>query len=57
MQNTAIKKKLNTLEAEVKILRMATRRPVDAAIDEANWNRLKPTSKRVRRKLFKQRYG
>jgi hypothetical protein len=57
MQNTAIKKKLNTLEAEVKVLRMATRRPVDAAIDEANWNRLKATSKRVRRKLFKQRYG
>jgi hypothetical protein len=57
MQDTALKRKLNTLEAEVKALRIATRRPVDLSVDEANWNRLKTTSKRVRRKLFKQRYG
>jgi len=57
MQNTTLKRKLNSLEAEVKVLRMALRHPVDFAIDEANWQRLKPTSKRVRRKLFKQRYA
>jgi hypothetical protein len=57
MQNTVIKRKLNTLEAEVKVLRMALRRPVDLGIDVANWNQLKATSKRIRRKLFKQRYG
>jgi len=57
MENTAIKRKLNSLEAEVKVLRMATRRPVDFPIDEANWQRLKSTSKRIRAKLFKQRYA
>ena len=57
MQDTDIKRKLNTLEAEVKMLRMATRRPVDFAADDANWQRLKTTSKRIRRKLFKRQYG
>ena len=57
MQDMVIKRKLNTLEAEVKVLRMAMRRPIDLGVDETNWNRLKATSKRIRRKLFKQRYG
>jgi hypothetical protein len=57
MEKTAMKQKLNTLEAEVRALRMAMRRPLDLAIDDANWKKLKPTSDRVRRKLFKKLYG
>ena len=57
MENITIKRKLDTLEAEVKVLRMAMRRPADVRIDEANWARLKPAAKRIRTKLFKQRYG
>jgi hypothetical protein len=57
MEKIAIKQKLNTLEAEVRAIRLAIRRPLDRTIDDANWKRLKPTSKRVRRRLFKKMYG
>jgi hypothetical protein len=54
---TAIKQKLNMLEAEVRALRLAIRRPVDLTIDDANWQRLKAASECVRRTLFKKLYG
>ena len=57
MEKTAIKQKLNILEAEVKVLRLATRRPIDLGIDDANWRKVKATSKRVRRTLFRKLYG
>lgn len=57
MEKTVIKQKLNELEAEVRALRRAIQRPVDPAVDDANWQRLKATSKRARRTLFKKLYG
>jgi hypothetical protein len=57
MEKTAIKQKLNILEAELRALQLAIRRPVDRTIDDANWQRMKATSKRVRRTLFKKLYG
>jgi hypothetical protein len=45
------------LEAEVRALRLAIRRPVDLTIDDANWQRLKAASECVRRTLFKKLYG
>lgn len=57
MEQTTIKQKLNTLEAEVRMLRLALRRPINFAVDDLNWQQLKSTSKRGRQKLFKKRYG
>ena len=57
MEKIAIKQKLNTIEAEVRALRLAIRRPLDLTIDDANWKKLKPSSKRIRRTLFKKLYG
>lgn len=54
---TALEKRLNTLEAQVRILKRTARRGVDPAIDEKTWQKVKPVAKRVRAKLYRERYG
>ena len=57
MTNAAIQQRLTKLETEVKTLRaIVTRRP-DLSIDEKNWRMMRPTMKRVRTQIYKERYG
>ena len=57
MTNTAVKEKLKFIEAEIRLLRTAVTKRPDFDVDEANWKKIKPAVKKIRKKLFKQSYG
>jgi len=57
MTKLAIKEKLNNLEAEIKLLKTAVTNKPDFSIDESNWKKVKPLSKKIRSQLFKQKYA
>ena len=52
-----VKEKINKLEAEIQLLRIAVVDQPDFAIDEKNWEKVKPTLKKTRAKLFKTLYA
>jgi len=56
MINATIQKRLIKLEAEMKMLKRTIPRP-DLSIDERNWLNVKSTVKKVRGKLYKERYA
>ena len=57
MTKTAVKEKLNSLEAEIQILRTAVTERPDFDIDEINWKRVKPALKKARAQTYKEVYG
>lgn len=57
MNKLAVKEKINILEAEIRLLKNAVTSRPDFDVDEDNWKRLKPDSKKIRAKLFKSRYA
>ena len=54
--NTAFKNRVQKLEAEVQLLKKAATEQPDLSIDEKNWQKVKGTAKKVRAKLYKERY-
>ena len=57
MNKLAVKEKLDSLEAEIKLLQTAVSERPDFEIDEINWKKIRPALKKVRAKLFKETYG
>lgn len=57
MNKIAVKEKLNSLEAEIRILRTAVNGRPDFEIDEINWKKVKPALKKARAQTFKEVYG
>ncbi len=57
MNKIAVKEKLNTLEAEIKLLKVAVIGQPDFEIDEINWKKIEPTLKKARAKSYKEVYG
>jgi hypothetical protein len=57
MNKVAVKEKLNTLEAEIKLLKTAVTERPDFEIDEINWKKIKPALKKARAQTYKEVYG
>jgi hypothetical protein len=57
MNKIAVKKKIKDLEAEISLLKTAISERPDFEIDEINWKKMRPTVKKIRKKLFKKFYG
>lgn len=57
MTQLQLQKKVMTLEAELAVLRVAVQQQPNSFIDEDNWEKIKPTAKAVRARLYEQRYG
>ena len=57
MTNAAIQKRLDRLQAEIKLIRRTTRKRLDLSIDEKNWKKMRGTVKKVRAQLYKERYA
>ena len=57
MDKAAVKEKLNTLEAEIKLLKTAVTERPDFEIDEVNWKKFKPALKKARAQTAKDIYG
>ena len=57
MTQLAVKEKLNTLEAEIKLLKIAFSNRLDFNVDEANWRKVKLVSSKARAKIFEKVYG
>jgi len=56
MTNATIQKRLIKLEAEMNMLKRTMPRP-DLSVDEKNWRKVKNTVKKIRGKLYKERYA
>ena len=52
-----MQKRVNQLEAEVRVLKNAVLEKPNLSIDEKNWKKVKPASKKIRAKLYKARYA
>ncbi|OGE84342.1 MAG: hypothetical protein A2846_03870 [Candidatus Doudnabacteria bacterium RIFCSPHIGHO2_01_FULL_49_9] len=57
MNKIAVKEKLNSLEAEIQILKIAVNERPDFQIDEMNWKKIKPALKKARAQIYKETYG
>ena len=57
MTNAAIQKRLDRLQAEIKLIRRSTRKRLDLSVDEKNWKKMRGTVKKVRAQLYKERYA
>ena len=57
MTNAVVQKRLDRLEAEIKLIRRAQNKRPDLSIDEKNWRRMRSTVKKVRARLYKERYA
>lgn len=57
MTSVALQKRIAKLEAELKLIKLANKKPVDFSIDEKNWRKMRSTVKKVRAQLYKERYA
>ena len=57
MNNLAVSQKLNRMEVEIKILKLAVSQRPDFEIDEINWKKIKPALKKARAQTYKEVYG
>jgi len=57
MTNAAIQKRLDKLQAEIKLIRRTGKKRLDLSIDDKNWKKIKGTVKKVRAELYKERYA
>jgi len=57
MTKAVMQKRVNQLEAEVRVLKNAVLEKPNLSIDEKNWKKVKPASKKIRAKLYKARYA
>ena len=57
MTQATLKKKILSLEAEVALLKRVIVQEPDFAIDELNWQKVRPEARTTRKKLSQRRYG
>ena len=57
MTQAALRKKILSMEAELQLLKRVIVQEPDFAIDEVNWQKVRPEARRSRRKLYQHRYG
>ena len=57
MTKTDFTNRVQKLEAEVQLLKKAATEQPDLSIDEKNWQKVKGTVKKIRAKLYKERYA
>lgn len=57
MAPTEVKTRIANLEAEIKLLKQTVSKQPDLAIDEINWQKIKPFIKKERSKFYKRLYG
>ncbi len=57
MNRIALKKKISRLETELEIIKTELEEKPDFNIDEKNWQKVKPESKKARRELYRKLYG
>ena len=57
MDKIAVATKLQDLQAQITFFKRAVIRNPDFEIDEKNWARIQPTAKKIRKALYKERYG
>ena len=59
MTNATINRRIMNLEAELILLKKAVAKDsiIDFDIDERNWAKIRLLSKKIRAKLYKERYG
>ena len=57
MTTTAVQEKLKTIEAQIKILKIAVTKRPNFDIDEMNWKKIKPVLKKARSQVSKKVYG
>jgi len=57
MDQTTVKEKIQSLEAEIKLLKTAVSGRPDFAIDEINWRKIKPAVKKARAEVSKEMYA
>lgn len=58
MNTTMIKNKILTLEAEIRLLKLAIfDKPVDFEADEKVWKVIKPILKKARAQVYKETYA
>ena len=57
MEKKKVKGKIQSLEAEIQILKSAISKRPDFAIDESNWRKIKPAVKKARAEIAKEMYG
>lgn len=53
----AVKEKILNIQTELEFLKKALLKEPNFAIDEKNWQRIKPELKKTRRELFKRSYA
>jgi len=58
MNTVAIKNKIRSLEAELKLLKTAVyNKPIDFEADEKVWKMVKPILKKARAEIYKRTYA
>lgn len=57
MNQTAIRQKLLTLQAQLEAVRTVVERRPDFSVDETNWKRVRTAAKQIRKTLYRERYG
>ncbi|MBI2635431.1 MAG: hypothetical protein HYW79_02705 [Parcubacteria group bacterium] len=57
MNRIALKKKISRLETELEIIKTELEEKPDFDIDEKNWQKVKPESRKARKELYRKLYG
>lgn len=57
MTNATVQDKIASLEGEIKLLKKAVIRRPDFEVDVEIWKAIKPSVRKIRRKLYKKIYG
>ncbi len=52
-----MRERVQALEAEVRLLKTAVSQRPDFSVDDKNWQKVKPSSRKIRAKLYKARYA
>ena len=53
----AVQERIGRIEAEIKLIKRAVLQSPDFSVDEKNWQKMRGTIKKVRSKLYKERYA
>lgn len=57
MNRITLKKKISELETELEIIKTKLEEKPDFGVDESNWQKVKPDSRKVRKELYRKLYG
>lgn len=57
MTTATLQKKVLDLEAELELIKKSLKKEPDFRIDEKNWEKIKPSVKKIRAKMYSPQYG